>query len=64
MSIISIHLEENILDSGEKKHRYHRHKVTWYGLVHVALTVFETSMRKIQASMVDLNSVKPRWRIL
>lgn len=62
MSIISICLKEDIPDSKEKHADTHGHKITWYDLVYLALRVVETNLRKIQAFMVDLNSVKPRYR--
>lgn len=42
VSITSFHLKENIPDSGEKCADTQRHKVTWYGTVHLALMVVET----------------------
>lgn len=45
-----------------KKHADpHKHEITWCDLVLLALTVVESNMRKVQASMVDLNSGKPRY---
>jgi len=60
-AITSFHLEENIPDIGEKCVDTHKHKIPWYGLIHLALMIVGT-VRKIKTSMIDLNSGKPRHR--